>query len=810
VVAVAGCSGSDGKNGAAGANGANGVDGTNGTNGTNGVAGKLALKIDGVVTTTTNGVATSTLTFTISPAAVVCPGGTCNDTLSILGQKTFYATEYNATNGFDTSKDFSFGGIHFKGITADGNGAQYTATATASPTKFVFAVESSASAFVYGYVATTAVVPAPSTGHYYLPGSVASAAKVYGTVAYTSTANVSGCEGCHGAPYSKHGYRQAKVAGLNDFVSCKACHTDQRAGSDADWYVIADDPAAWAAALAADAAAGNSNATNALRAKYPYTANIMNDTHNSHAFEFAYPQSMSNCVTCHAGKLDLVLTDANFTLKTCKSCHPVTGVAGIEAGRAPALKTIVPATGTAHTADLYTYTGACNTCHSASGGAPTLATIHSGYNKKIYDAAGAKYSAAITTTIGAASFDSSTNVLTIPFSVAGAAADAIVKPTVVISLYGYDTKDFVLSGHSSQPDGTSNLEYTEGAMQRNNPTLSSNSSRLVVAPTMTAGNTSWTATADLSLWASMLGNGTVKRLEIAVLPALGTVQNMIPDDAPLLADKVTVNPNYNPFIAMAGATQTFDLVAKANVAPAKSYGKGIVSAGKCNACHDALGTTFHGPNYGSAGVVACRLCHTVASGGSHLEMQSRSIDSYVHAIHSMQAFDIDKVDFANSVAAFRYDEHKDANYPNFAGPLNCESCHAAGTYDVPDQARSLPGLLSASKATLMGWDRNIGAVPAEITGPGARACGSCHRAQLINEDNATMLASLFAHTNMYSSNVSNTALFADTAAYVESLIGGPAFAGTVPAGAQVEQCAICHPTSGTDHQALFNTWKNGL
>jgi len=49
-------------------------------------------------------------------------------------------------------------------------------------------------------------------------------------------------------------------------------------------------------------------------------------------------------------------------------------------------------------------------------------------------------------------------------------------------------------------------------------------------------------------------------------------------------------------------------------------------------------------------VVACRVCHTTLNGGSHLEMQSRSIDSYVHAIHSFQAFDVKNVDFSNPIA----------------------------------------------------------------------------------------------------------------------------------------------------------------
>ena len=249
--------------------------------------GELSLTLDSVQTVTS----TATLTFTIRPAGAVCPGGVCDATLSSLGQKTFYAQEYNtANNTFDTAKNFSFTGFQFTAITTDGTGAQYTAKKTGA----AFAPEASAHAFVYGYITNQAAVPAPASGHYYLPSSVASAAKVYGTVGYTSTANVAGCEKCHGAPYSKHGYRQAKVAGLNDLVSCKVCHTDQRVGSDAAWYVIADDPAA----LAADP--NLANTTLNLKAKYAYTANIMNDVHNSHAFEFNYPQSMANCVTRHA------------------------------------------------------------------------------------------------------------------------------------------------------------------------------------------------------------------------------------------------------------------------------------------------------------------------------------------------------------------------------------------------------------------------------------------------------------------------------------------------------------------------------
>ena len=63
-------------------------------------------------------------------------------------------------------------------------------------------------------------------------------------------------------------------------------------------------------------------------------------------------------------------------------------------------------------------------------------------------------------------------------------------------------------------------------------------------------------------------------------------------------------------------------------------------------------------------IVVCRMCHITKSGGSHLEMQSRSIDSYVHAIHSFQAFDIGDIDFADPVEAMQYEHHIEFPYPD--------------------------------------------------------------------------------------------------------------------------------------------------
>ena len=135
-------------------------------------------------------------------------------------------------------------------------------------------------------------------------------------------------------------------------------------------------------------------------------------------------------------------------------------------------------------------------------------------------------------------------------------------------------------------------------------------------------------------------------------------------------------------------------------------------------------------------------------------MQSRSIDSYAHSIHRFQAFDTSSVDFAEPVAAARYHRHVEHTLPYFT-PLACEACHAAGKFNVPDQSKSMPGLLSASY-TLKNTDRAIGTVPAYATGAGGRACAGCHRAEMINEDAAGDLASLNAHVAQNGVLVDNT------------------------------------------------------
>jgi OmcA/MtrC family decaheme c-type cytochrome len=780
VLALAGCAGSDGSQGPGGATGA---DGGTGGNGMNGVAGKLKLTINGVVTAPVNGTNTATLTFTITPASAVCPGSVCNDTLSVLGQKTLYAQEYNTTTkSFDTNKNFSFGSIHFKSLTADGNGAVYTAI-KANPS---FTVETSASAFVYGYIADTLVMPA--NGNYKLYNGMSSATKVYGAVGYSSNAVVSGCEKCHGAPYSKHGYRQATVAGLPDFAACKACHTDQRGGSDWSWYAIADDPAQLAADPTGLASVMVNGVLSPWKARYNYTANVMNDTHNSHAFEFNYPQSMANCVTCHKGKLANILTDANFKPAVCKSCHPITAVAGIEGGRAPALLGLFSGSTTHDTVgDMYAGAGsadtACNGCHFAGNtvSAPTFAQLHKGYDELIYkDGNGTRFDASIVATVTGVSYDAPSYIGTVSFTIQGVSSTAVgVSSRAYAGLYGFGAKDFLASNVS-------------------------------LTVTQQADKSQFIAKLDLSGAANkpLVDAGQVKRVEIAIMPTV-------------LMDPSSPASTTNPAVIVTGALRTIDITqtsADARITDDKVYGKKIVDPAKCLKCHDALAVTFHATeNYrGTVGVVGCRLCHTAKTAGSHLEMQSRSIDSYVHGIHAMQMIDAKNfpygsydpaVDPVSAVSVSRYNDHVEGNYPNFAGPLNCESCHYAGTYDVPDQTKSLPGVLSAMTpaATRTGLTYPY---PSMAVGPAARACGACHRAFAINESDGSKLGAFVGHTTDFSSYVDPTQ-FTTLAAAVQYAIGGSTTSYAMPAGAKVERCDECHATAGSDHQALFNTWRNG-
>jgi len=537
-------------------------------------------------------------------------------------------------------------------------------------------------------------------------------------VDYASAANASGCENCHTVPYLKHSYIYAQLDHdpATDFYTCKACHLDNGNGGHLEWQLLVDDPA-----LAAAYFEDDSILTPEQEEQYAYKTRLMNDVHMSHAMEFPYPQSMANCVTCHEGKLDTVLSDANFKVETCKSCHPVTGAVAVEGEETLydttelALKTILPA---GHDIAMD-----CTSCHGEGNIAPAFNQIHTGYNTAIFTTAGLRYSDAIIVSIDSASV--ADNKITVQFSAAESpdlegidVAD--ILPTVMVGMYGWDTKDFIVGPHERLNDDNGDGQINGDDNRALEYEVGSESPR---ATTVSATGGSWEVVLDMSNWADLITDGTVKRVEIAVMPEL------------VDADGVA--------LALDAPSRTFDL--GANAFDDEFYSPIVKVTDGCENCHEALATTFHSPDRGG-NIVVCRMCHITKSGGSHLEMQSRSIDSYVHAIHSFQAFDIGDINFADPVEAMHYGHHIEFPYPKH-GITDCGSCHVSGTNNVPDQSKSLPGILSGSD-TLQGRDRNIGAVPSYVTGPASRACGGCHRAVMIKEDEASELISFNQHTKL--------------------------------------------------------------
>ena len=250
---------------------------------------------------------------------------------------------------------------------------------------------------------------------------------------------------------------------------------------------------------------------------------------------------------------------------------------------------------------------------------------------------------------------------------------------------------------------------------------------------------SWHVTLDTTAYAStptiaeQIDSGILERLEVSIRPTVKIDGVNLGYDRG--SDVLTPQP-----VATNAVSKTLDL---ASNAIDDDYFKGanaVVDVEGCNSCHDALATTFHSADRGGD-ITICKHCHEPSSGGSHLEMASREIGSYVHAIHSFQAFDPEDINFADNVEAKRYALHIEHTLPTFTAKA-CEACHLPGTFEASDQSESLPHTLSASSMNDAGpdgedtWMRNIGSVPAYVTGPGARACGGCHRADIIAEDSA--------------------------------------------------------------------------
>jgi hypothetical protein len=558
------------------------------------------------------------------------------------------------------------------------------ATGEYTITKTAVAIDPAATAFI-GYVElankriTWTKGGAISSAQFKAYETLVADGLAYGTYATkTAIANVSGCVKCHagdGKPYLKHGHIDPAVTDQNggsenvDFLTCQYCHNTSRESHATDGFIQLKDGTETAVAYHTD-------------------STLMNDVHMSHAMEFGYPQGMNNCVTCHEGYLNSTATgifkDANFTYETCRSCHGVAKLQELADATWP----------TAHP-DVKTSTCLAAGCHANAagnngGGAGSFAELHNnGYSKSVFTSSGVKYADEIQFAIDKTNSTLTGDKMHIVFTVDRGALTTIgydtFVPSIYVAAYGYNTKDFLVSNHNKDANEKRLGEYTWGGTT--NPPY-------FTAATHTAGTNTWAIDYDITALTNEAPAGAINRIEIAIAP------------------KVTVS---GTAIALSATSETYNITTanKGFVAAASD----IVEVNKCNTCHEQLTSkTFHVASGRGGSIVVCRMCHVPTDGAGHYEMQSKSIDSYVHSIHSFQT-------------------EEEGYYPNFT-VTNCESGHKAGTYNVPDQSKSLPGVLSAS---------TDGTVPEYVTGPASRACGSCHRATDIREDDASSLASLNAH-----------------------------------------------------------------
>ena len=719
-----------------------------------------------------------TLDFTITWNGVPYTGplsGAGSDFASPQGSASFYVVEYDSGTGeFDNAGLPGFGNPLSAG-NADSNGdGSYTLTQN---------IPVDPTAFTGGAIVSRLVTgPLDIEDDHYDPQGNGNRAQIFAHnasasiaigdfAAFESAADVAACEACHGAPYRKHGTYPAEIADGNTpaFAMCRGCHNEASNGGHPEWQHEMDDPFAWATGQAPTAE---------QLARYGYERTLQQDVHMSHALHLPYPQSMANCATCHTGaKLAQVLDNDNFQGDTCQGCHVIEGIDASPAyGAQEEGEYYQP-----HRAPAFGYLWRrgfdltfhenlaagtdCRSCHGPIGegppvnavGAPSLSDYHSGYDKYIYDAAGNRYATTYTATIDSIAYDDATDTITVEYH----GSDAAVVPELLISFYGWDTKDFLVPSHwrdvsegcfnsRSQTFGGCRFEFEPGD---ENPLFTADDT---VAPP------NYRTTANLSAFVAeltddiptLIDNMDVTKFEVTLTPYIDVG----------LDEDITLN----------AVTATYDLMAGGIVS---NYFKGdgaITPYENCNACHDQLAVTFHSGSGRAGEITTCRNCHAGTNPGGHLEMQSRSIESYVHGIHSFQDFDTDDIFEApfDPVRAKRYDAHINHFFPYFTA-LACEACHNPGTYNVPDQSKSMPGAISASYSVDTWYSiipdgqpneggaiedpsgRNIGSVPEHVVGPASKACGACHRADLINADKAGDLAAFNAHTGAFGTYVKN-------------------------------------------------------
>ncbi len=661
------------------------------------------------------------------------------DSLSI------YIAEYDSGTGefYNSAGGFAFG-LSASNAASNGDGT-YTLTQNVPVDPTAFGGGAIVGRIADGVLDTEDDNYNPPVRRVRMYGDYAAASWPIGDMAtFDSPANVNACAACHGTPYRKHGNSPGVVADVPDFTYCRGCHNDTASGGHKEWQQEQDDAFTWATD-------GLDGATQEQLDRWDYQRTLLNDVHMSHAMHLPYPQSMATCNTCHEGKLAQVLDNTNFTWETCQSCHVIEGIGSwpddgtgdaepyYQTHRPPAFNYLWQrgADLTFHDVELNPN---CQGCHGA-GIAREFSEYHNGFDPHIYDDTGQRYSDLYTVSIDSVTMAG--DLMTVTFS-----GDPAIVPELLVSFYGWDSKHFLVGSHERDANVTDCTGRRPGCKMEYVPESSGGDPNPLFTEDPASVPGAWIVTLDVSALQlyktddlpTLIANGDVLKAEISLTPEL----NLGGLD-----------------VALEAVSDTFDIAADAIIADYFAGANEIVSIDKCNACHDDMGVlpVHAGSGRFGDGMEVCRACHTTTFPGSHMEMQSRSIDSYVHAIHSFQPFDIGDVfeEPTDPVEVKRFNAHTTHKFPFFTA-LACEGCHVddalAGEvrYNVPDQSESMPGVSSTSDTVP---DRNIGAVPEYVTGPASRSCGSCHRAVMINNDHAGALASFNAHTDTFGTYVEN-------------------------------------------------------
>jgi len=523
----------------------------------------------------------------------------------------------------------------------------------------------------------------------YVAETFFNAVKIYNSIPEVDTATVSGCENCHSNNIIAHGSGthhwpvQAKLdnASINNdnatgtyttdssaFFTCVTCHNDGRGSYHVDFP--------------------SSTANDG--------ASLKNTVHWDHKGFKEYPQSLSNCATCHEDQADTknddlgqVLDNSNFTYYTCLSCHKSFSNFDF-AGYAPD-----------HSS--YDENTDCTNCHTGSG--MNLQAFHSGYNDTKFMADGTPW---FTYTIESLSYDNTTNELSVEWSVTNNDTGSLVNPLDA-------TGATFLADPGERDNASEGTNIILGYFGGNSNDVAHEAEDVY-----------------LDTKAQMLANSTYDS-GTGFVTSVMTLDNLDAMNFPVNKAKVGivgVPEVEGELVYVRSVTQDLNLENNTQTNPVTA-----VAEDKCNSCHNSI--VVHTDSHGHITVGnpdACMVCHIPSAGAHGIEQQSRSLDSFIHAVHEGQSYDGMTV----------------TEYPNDVA--NCEKCHKEPDtdtvpytvpYAVPTAPSDLGAVLSAAGD----------GQPVEVTtGPAANACGSCHRAYPITHGWSTYKVN--AHTSEYGYRVS--------------------------------------------------------